>query len=291
MTRPPKVSVIIPAYNAADTIGRAIRSALDQSLQDFEIIVIDDASTDETAGVVRGIADPRIRLVSHEKNRGEYGARNSGVSTARGEYIAWLDADDEWLPGKLAEQVAFLDREKDFDAACVSYYYHRSKSRENEEEAPYEIVEPEDTSVKELLMGCDVSQGTTLLVRRAAVEEVGPFDEAFTRSGDWSWLIRFARDHRLAVIKNPLARVYRNPARPSAAVVEAHQRRLLSVHAQDLKAAGSYHRRRAVARRQLELAWYHYKEGHVIVGTSYLLRAVFTNPIQVLHDVAQRSVR
>ncbi|HZJ24334.1 MAG TPA: glycosyltransferase family 2 protein, partial [Anaerolineales bacterium] len=101
---PPAVSVIIPAYNRASTIARSVESALAQTLQDLEIIVVHDGSTDTTCDVVQGIADERVRLVRHGGNLGAAAARNTGMKASQARYIAWLDSDDEWLPEKLQTQ-------------------------------------------------------------------------------------------------------------------------------------------------------------------------------------------
>ena len=105
----PKVSVIIPTYNRAHLVGRAIRSVLNQTYQDFEIIVVDDGSTDNTEEVVKSFNDPRIRYIRHEKNRGGSAACNTGIRAARGEYIAFQDSDDEWLPEKLEKQMQVFE--------------------------------------------------------------------------------------------------------------------------------------------------------------------------------------
>jgi len=104
----PTVSVIIPAFNRAQFIGNAIRSILHQSLREFELIVVDDGSTDGTAQVVRSFDDPRLSLIRHDRNRGIPAARNTGLENARGTFIAWLDSDDVARPQRLAEQVQFL---------------------------------------------------------------------------------------------------------------------------------------------------------------------------------------
>src|SRR5271165_4480269 len=103
----PSVSVIIPTFNRASTIGKAIASVVSQTFQDFELIVIDDGSTDETADVLLSFANT-IRLIRQE-NRGVSAARNAGIRAARGRWIAFLDSDDEWHRDKLALQVACLD--------------------------------------------------------------------------------------------------------------------------------------------------------------------------------------
>ena len=105
----PKVSVIIPTYNRAHLVGRAIRSVLNQTYQDFEIIVVDDGSTDNTEEVVKSFNDPRIRYIRHEENKGAAAARNTGIKAAKGKFIAFQDSDDEWLPKKLEKQMEAFD--------------------------------------------------------------------------------------------------------------------------------------------------------------------------------------
>ena len=102
----PTVSVIVPTYNREHMIGRALESVLAQEFTDFELIVVDDASTDNTEAVVRASGDSRIRYIREPANGGPNAARNRGMREARGEFLAFLDSDDEWLPGKLGRQVA-----------------------------------------------------------------------------------------------------------------------------------------------------------------------------------------
>ena len=105
----PKVSVVITTYNRAALLPRAIRSVLAQTYEDYELIIVDDCSTDDTPEVVQRFADSRIRAVRHSDNRGQSAAVNTGIRLARGEYIAFLDDDDEWVDRKLSRQVRTLD--------------------------------------------------------------------------------------------------------------------------------------------------------------------------------------
>jgi len=114
----PQVSVIIPTFERAPLVVRAIASALDQTMDELEVIVVDDGSTDETAAVVGALNDRRIRYFRHLRNRGGGDARNTGIDVARGAYIAFLDSDDSWLPAKLAVQLVSV---RGYGPNAVSY--------------------------------------------------------------------------------------------------------------------------------------------------------------------------
>lgn len=114
------VSVIIPTYNRADTIERSIRSVLDQTYYNLEVIVIDDGSTDSTAEVVAEINDDRIRYYGLDKNYGACTARNIGIDYSHGEYIAFQDSDDEWMNDKIEKQIALLESKPEIDVCTCS---------------------------------------------------------------------------------------------------------------------------------------------------------------------------
>ncbi len=114
LTMPPIVSVVIPVYNHAHRVGSAISSVLSQTYGNYEVIVVNDGSTDNLAETLLQFTG--IRLINHDANFGRAAARNTGVLAARGEYIAFLDADDQWKPTKLARQIRFLEeKQRHFD--------------------------------------------------------------------------------------------------------------------------------------------------------------------------------
>jgi len=129
VTETPKISVLIPTYNGAATLGKSLQSIAQQTERDFEVVVVDDGSTDESVKVVESIDDARIRLLRHSTNKGLESTRNELMAQARGRYIAWLDQDDHAAPTRLARQVEFLDKFPDL-GACGTWAL-ASTEREN----------------------------------------------------------------------------------------------------------------------------------------------------------------
>ena len=113
MTHSPKVTVVITTYNRAGLLKRAVESVLSQTYTDYEIIIVDDCSSDNTQDVIAGFNHPRIHSFRHDGNRGPSASRNTGIALASGKYIAFLDDDDEWLPVNLEARVHLLD-----EASC-----------------------------------------------------------------------------------------------------------------------------------------------------------------------------
>jgi glycosyltransferase involved in cell wall biosynthesis len=126
---PPLISVIIPTYNRADLLPRAVRSACEQTYRNLEILVVDDASIDDTEEVARALEkeDARVRYVKREENGGANAARNIGIQESKGEYIALLDSDDEWLPEKIEKQIQVFEKSDDEKLGVVYCGYERKK--------------------------------------------------------------------------------------------------------------------------------------------------------------------
>src|SRR5215475_3690336 len=122
--RAPLVSAIVTAYNRADTVRRAIESIQAQTMSDLEIVVVDDASQDDTVDVVLSIDEPRLRLVRNIRNRGIGGAKNVGVENAQGEYIAFLDSDDTWEADKLERQLPAISAGQRTPLAFTAFWLH-----------------------------------------------------------------------------------------------------------------------------------------------------------------------
>ncbi len=206
-TNGPMVSVVIPAFNAARIIGRAVESVAAQTFKNLEIIVVDDCSTDDLDGALAPFKDVALHIVRHRVNRGAAAARNTGVEAARGDYIAFLDADDAWFADKLEAQVACLEQMREpVKLCCVGYVLRR-----DERSADQTILLEGFSKTKQfdaLLLGCNLSPGSTLMLPRASFEAIGPFDDRMCRLEDWDWLPRFTTRGRIAIVCRPLARIH-----------------------------------------------------------------------------------
>lgn len=164
----PTVTVVMPLYNTERYVEQAIASVLAQTYEDFELIVVDDGSTDESVERVRRCRDPRIRLI-HQDNRGLAGARNSGIRHARGRYIALLDADDAWRPDKLALHVAHLD-----NRPTVGVSYSQSAFMDDDGRPLGLLQAPKLAGIRALDVLCrnPVGNGSAPVIRKAAFDAI-----------------------------------------------------------------------------------------------------------------------
>jgi len=209
----PLVSVIIPTYNRSAFLRNAIRSVLKQTFRDFEILVVDDASAIDVARIVEGFGDSRIRLLRHDRNRGEAAARNTGVLYARGEYLAFLDDDDEWLAEKLEKQVSVLSNESPSVGGIYTGFHVVDIT---DETILYtKIPSISGTIFRELLRHNVIGTPSTLMVRRACIERVGLFDGSIVYGVDHDLYLRIARYFAFACIPHPLVRYHVHDGRMS----------------------------------------------------------------------------
>lgn len=202
----PLVSVIMPAYNTARYIGEAIDSVLSQDYGAVELIVIDDGSTDGTLDVVRSYGD-RLTLLT-QKNQGSAVARNAGLAAASGEYIAFLDSDDVWLPGKLTRQVRHLQENPEIGLVYARWRVWKPSNDDHyppAEEAiralgipagegePTGIVADRSGWLYNRLLFSSLLHTITVLVRRTLIDAIGPFDAELKRGQDYDYWIRASR--------------------------------------------------------------------------------------------------
>ncbi|MCX5726377.1 MAG: glycosyltransferase [Candidatus Saganbacteria bacterium] len=203
----PKVSVILPTYNQAHLLGRSATSVFNQTYRDFELIFVDDGSTDNTEDVIRAFDDPRIRYLKHIKNMGLAAARNTGIKAARGEYIAFQDSDDEWCPDKLKRQMEIFD--KNIQGLCLVYtdtIVVRLNGKKEVWHMPRILPRNGFVYNKALnLFWIQKMCPSTFLVVKDALVEIGGFDERLLCDQDTEALMRMSKKGLFYHIRVPLA--------------------------------------------------------------------------------------
>jgi glycosyltransferase involved in cell wall biosynthesis len=221
----PRVSIITVTYNYGHFLPEAIQSVLEQTFPDWELIVVDDGSTDNTADVVASFQDHRIRYVC-QQNRGNPAARNAALKMATGEYVAFLDADDAWLPDKLQKQVTQLDSLPPSVGLVYSDAY---------------VFNDEDGAViRRFLQGRTPPRGrvftqllpeeggwfihdTASLIRRVVFERVGLYDESLRTYEDWEMWVRIANVYEVEGSDEPLARCRHHSSQLSGRLEEMYR--------------------------------------------------------------------
>jgi glycosyltransferase involved in cell wall biosynthesis len=199
----PRCSVILPTHNRAKTLPRAVASVLAQTIADFELIIVDDASTDATPAWLKTLDDPRIRVARAERNQGPSAARNTGIAMATAPVIAFLDSDDVYLPDRLAVPLAVFDREPDVICTLCS-------ARREDKAGQGRAVLLQDVKLKApafaWAMICDLVgvESTSITVRREHAVAIGGFCPALRRTEDREFLIRLAPRGALRVLPDVL---------------------------------------------------------------------------------------
>ncbi|MBT7600641.1 MAG: glycosyltransferase family 2 protein [Anaerolineae bacterium] len=269
----PKISVVIPVYNHAHRIGSAIDSVLAQSYQDYEILVVNDGSTDDLIEVLEKFGG--IKLIDHETNLGRAAARNTGVLASNGEYIAFLDADDQWMPTKLERQISFLEDNKNI-AICLTGYEmimptgHRQKM-------PFLKIKQWD---RYLLKYIGLSDGSVPMIGRSCFEKVGLQDTVLVWHENWDWLLRAANlSCRIGYMDERLSAKRMSKKRPPALLRETAAIYFTEKHASLYRMHGLYGRS-AISLKWYTLALDFFYEKKWKKGMRYLFKAMVTWPFQ-----------
>jgi glycosyltransferase involved in cell wall biosynthesis len=275
---PPLFSVILPTRDRAATLGRAIASVLRQSAGDFELIVIDDGSSDATAEVLGRFApDARVR-VERTEPRGSAAARNRGAALARGRYLAFQDSDDEWVPDKLARAREVLEKADEDVAVC---YGDMMRVRPDGSTALFPA--PRDIRKGRLI---DEATGDfqvvhigiqSAVIRRDCFEAAGGFDEAFTRYIDMELFVRLALNHRFVHGGEAVAVYYEGTgiSKNRAALVAA-RRRLILKYGERLRESPEH-----LARQYLLLSTALERNGQKLRSMGWALRAWALAPSRI----------
>jgi glycosyltransferase involved in cell wall biosynthesis len=203
----PLISVIIPVYNGESHICKAIRSVLDQTYNNFELIIVDDGSTDSTSTIVRSFTDKRISYI-HQGNLGPSSARNAGVMRSRGEYIAFLDCDDWWLPKKLEIQLTHFQSFPETGLVYCATHIYDTRNRL----VQFQAANIDGYALDSMLMGNFISgSASSVMIHRTVLDHVGLFDESLRTCEDWDLWLRIAAMYRICFVRTPLVHLLTRP--------------------------------------------------------------------------------
>lgn len=295
MTVTPRVSVVIPAYNAAPFIRETVESVLAQTFRDLECIVVDDGSTDGTAAVLASIDDDRLRCLTKPNEGTVSAARNAGIAEARGELIAMLDADDLWLPDKLERQVTLLDARPEVGLVYCAYAIVDRDLRH-----PRVIwTDEHDAGFRRwmLLEGSGIAPSSTAVVRRPVLDAVGPFRMELSVSEDVDLAERIAARVAIDAVPECLA-LYRCHSGQGHIQLDRFEHDVEWILDDRFGAQGTADRRswrRGMANLHTRLAVYRFRSGDRGRAVGHLVRALRLHPTRVallpMEATARRAVR
>jgi hypothetical protein len=279
----PRISVIVPAYNQARYLGAAIESALNQTLGDLEVVVVNDGSTDGTEEVVRSCTDPRMRYV-HQANAGLSAARNTGISQAQGEYLSFLDADDLLLPEKHSSLVAEMEADPHIGLAAGQAIPIDEHGRPTGH--IFDVPLPEDLS--RLVLRNPLHVGS-VLVRRDWLKRVGIFDERVRSHEDWDLWLRLARSGcGMRWVARPVScyRFHDRQMIRDGDMMTAASMAVLDKHFGDPELPPSWRgwKNQAYSNAHLRAAANQYVTARFPSAAQHLLEAVNLNPELAAHD-------
>jgi glycosyltransferase involved in cell wall biosynthesis len=272
----PLVTVVIPTYNRAGVLYYALHSVLNQTMQDFEVYVVDDAGTDSTPQLIEYFDDPRIHYIRFDTNQKAAAARNAGMERARGKYIAFLDSDDEWLPAKLERQVECMESLSDEWGCCYTGAYVNKVGGLTRNR----LYTPTKSGwlVKDLLMGQFVIWTPTFMFRRSCLEDVGLMDRQLVRSQDVDFYIRMLARYKIASIEEPLANIFLVLNKNLAQVAAQSRRLLFSKHEELIDSLGFFASRYVYSMSDMIQAEAYASEGELRKGFQSFRQAVTRTP-------------
>lgn len=300
MTQTELISVIIPSYNRPDSTVKSIESALDQTYENFEVIVVDDGSKDDTWQAINSISSEKLTAIRHETNRGGNAARNTGINHSEGEYIAFLDSDDTWKPTKLTKQLNYI-RSTDFDAVYCGFeramnshtekFKNEIKNRVLDSNST-EKTPPEDSTdggskpeggaeLIPLVLGKKFSLGgsSTLFIEREFLEDIGMWDENLQRHQDWDLLIRILKSGTIGYVNEPLLIKY-DTGVPDYDSIFREKKKYLEKYSEDIVRA-ELNGTSIIGEHHFGLTWHALENGNWKKAIEHLRLSGVRDPVRV----------
>lgn len=222
-----KVSVIIPTYNRANLIEKSVRSVLNQTYKNIELIIVDDGSSDNTEEIIKSINDTRI-IYHKQENGGQSKARNNGVLLSTADYIAFHDSDDVWRENKLERQMSYIKENPQYGMVYCSFLKHMPHDEAITIPNSNLIGETEGDMFLTLLVNNKISTQTMLLKKDLFLES-GGFDLSLRCLEDWEFALRFSESYHIGYVDEILVDVYQQPGSVSVNLTKYFETRCMMI--------------------------------------------------------------
>lgn len=273
------VSIILPTYNRAVLLRMAINSVLSQSYQNFELIIIDDASSDQTEALVKSFRDKRIKYLRNKKRLGANWSRNIGIKKALGKYIAFQDSDDQWLPEKLGKQISIIEKSSPKVGAIYSKcLYHKG---DRKKVIPSDRISKKEGCIHENLLNDNFITLPSLLIKKECFNQIGYFDESLPRLQDWDLVLRISQYYQFIYINEILLHSNYTPGSITSnkrAVIEA-LKLILKKNYKELLL-----HKKILSRYYFNLGSTYYKtETDLQEARKFIGKAINLNPLKILY--------
>ncbi|MFO7792179.1 MAG: glycosyltransferase family 2 protein [Candidatus Saliniplasma sp.] len=272
-----KVSVIIPTYNRSMELKRAVRSVLNQTYEDFELIIVDDNSKDDTREVVDNFEDDRIRYHKNETNMGGSGSRNVGIRMSRNDFIAFLDDDDQWFPTKLEKQVKVL---KDTPPDYCGVYTGLIKIREGEPISE-KMIYKEGNLFEDLLWENIIGSTSVILLKKECLLDVGGFTKNLPASQELDLYLRLSERYKFKCVGEPLVRYHihnKNQITGDYSKKIVSKKYIFEKYKDYITSSSSLH-----ARHLYEIGYQQYMNGDKQAGLDSFKQAFLLSPFGIKH--------
>ena len=284
----PLVTCVIPSYKRSDMINRAIDSVLAQTYQNIEILIVDDNEkgdqySNRLKQVVESYGNPNVKLLTQPRHTNGAAARNYGIKHAQGEYIAFLDDDDEWLPTKIEKQIRYLQNNPEFDAVSTltSTYLNGNLIYTQKQ------YDTDNLQFKVLLRKVGIAT-PTFLATKSSLVKIGAFDEKLMRHQDLQLFVAYLEDYRIGLVPEVLIKIHADSEinRPSVSkLIQIKKDYFKSIEKHLLKYTSS-ERRRIICNHNFEVAYIAFKKHKYATGLYFLLKSGVS--IDAVRDVMER---
>lgn len=273
-SKTPLVSVVLPTYNRAELLPRSVESVLNQTYKNFELIIIDDGSTDNTKEVVQEYAkkDKRVIYLRHKKNKGGSAARNTGIRKANGDYIAFQDSDDEWIYNKLEKQIKIIKNSSYSKKVIYTSLIKITKTKTYY--LPGKNIKKRGGRIYEELLKGNFVGFPTVLINKECFKRVGLLDERFPRNQDWELFLRISKKYPFYFIDEPLLLSFQTEESISTnplGFIEA-RKLILERHFTDIKKSKNLWSKFEYDIGSYQLRYENKKEGLSRLAKSFLLK-------------------